>query len=476
MRSPPDTTTHDADLEAARRHDEGAFERLIEPHRSALLAHCYRMLGSAADAEDALQDALLRAWRGLPGFEGRSSLRSWLYSIATNVCLKAIERRPKRVLPVDYGPPGDPHDAPEGPLVEPVWLEPYPDETLADGLASPEARYEQRESVELAFIAALQHLPARQRAVLLLRDVLGFAPAEIAAALDATPASIYSALQRAHAAVEERLPARSQQATLRALGDERLREVVERYVTAWEAGDVAAIVALLTDDATFAMPPRPSWYRGPRGDRHVPRRPPAGPRGRLAPSCPCGANGQPALRLLPRGPGPRAARRPRDRAAHPRRRGADRRRHGVPRAVGGVRALRPAARASRRSRRWIRRVRRISTHEPTPFPRRSMPTQRDEASRSRGWVLALASVASFMAALDTLVVTTALTTIRLDLGASIEQLEWTVNAYNLSFAVLLMTAAALGDRFGRRRMFAAGARALRARLGGLRARARRSAG
>ena len=278
----------------ARVPDAAAFERLVGPHRAGLQAHCYRMLGSAADAEDALQDALLRAWRGLPGFEGRSSLRSWLYSIATNASLKAIERRPKRVLPVDYGPPGDPHDTPEGPVVEPVWLEPYPDETLADGLASPEARYEQRESVELAFIAALQHLPPRQRAVLLLRDVLGFAPAEIAAALDATPASIYSTLQRAHAAVEERLPARSQQATLRALGDERLREVVERYVTAWEAGDVAGIVALLTDDATFAMPPRPSWYRGPaaigrflaahplaraEGWRHVPVR----------------ANGQPAL-------------------------------------------------------------------------------------------------------------------------------------------------------------------------------------
>jgi RNA polymerase sigma-70 factor, ECF subfamily len=302
MRSPPDTTARAADLEAARRHDEGAFERLIEPHRSALLAHCYRMLGSVADAEDALQDALLRAWRGLPGFEGRSSLRSWLYSIATNACLKAIERRPKRVLPVDYGPPGDPHDAPEGPVVEPVWLEPYPDETLADGLASPEARYEQRESVELAFIAALQHLPPRQRAVLLLRDVLGFAPAEIAAALDATPASIYSTLQRAHAAVEERLPARSQQATLRAIGDDRLREVVERYVTAWEAGDVAGIVALLTEDATFAMPPRPSWYRGPAAiGRFLAAHPLAGAEGWR--HLPVRANGQPALGVYVWAPG-----------------------------------------------------------------------------------------------------------------------------------------------------------------------------
>ncbi len=235
---------------------------MIEPYRAGLQAHCYRMLGSSADAEDALQEMLLRAWRALPAFEGRSSVRSWLYRIATNVCLRMIERRPKRVLPVDYGPPGDPHDAPGRPLVESVWIDPYADEAIADEQPTPEARYEQRESVELAFIAALQHLPERQRAVLLMRDVLGFAPSEIAATLDATPASVYSALQRAHAAVEERLPERSQQATLRSIGDQRLRDLVQRYVRAWEEGDVAAIVALLAEDATFAMPPRPSWYRG----------------------------------------------------------------------------------------------------------------------------------------------------------------------------------------------------------------------
>jgi RNA polymerase sigma-70 factor (ECF subfamily) len=227
------------------------FERLIEPHRAPLQAHCYRMLGSMPDAEDALQEALLRAWRGLSGFEARSSLRTWLYSIATNVCLKMIERRPRLVLPVDYGPASDPHDAPGAPVAEPVWLGPYPDEAV-----------EQRESVELAFVAALQHLPERQRAVLLMRDVLGFSPSEIAAALDATPTAVYSALQRAHRAVEERLPARSQQETLRAIGDERLRDLAKRYVQAWEDGDVAAIAAMLTEDATFSMPPRPSWYRG----------------------------------------------------------------------------------------------------------------------------------------------------------------------------------------------------------------------
>ena len=243
------------------------YDRLVEPHRAELRAHCYRMLGSAQDAEDALQEALLRAWRGLEKFEGRSSLRSWLYRIATNVCLKMLERRPKLVLPVDYGPPSDPHDPPAAPLVESVWVEPFPDERLGlgDALAGPEARYDQRESVELAFIAALQHLPARQRAVLILRDVLGFSAREVAATLDATPASIDTALQRAHKNVEERLPARSQQATLRALGDRRLRAIVDRFVAAWERADVDAVVGLLAEDALLTMPPIPTWFRGRDG-------------------------------------------------------------------------------------------------------------------------------------------------------------------------------------------------------------------
>jgi RNA polymerase sigma-70 factor (ECF subfamily) len=251
-------------LEAARQGDENAYGRLVGSHRAELHAHCYRMLGSVDDAEDALQETLLRAWRGLPRFEGRSSLRSWLYRIATNACLKAIERRPRRVLPIDYGPAADPHDGPGEPLVESVWVEPYPDESLGleDGLAAPEARYEQRESVELAFVAALQHLPARQRAVLILREVLGFSAGEVAEALATTPASVYSALQRAHKAVDERLPKQSQQATLRSLGDERLRQIVDGYVDAWERGDVDAVVAMLAEDATIAMPPMPTWYRG----------------------------------------------------------------------------------------------------------------------------------------------------------------------------------------------------------------------
>ncbi len=251
-------------LEAARRGDDDAFGRLAGPYRGELHAHCYRMLGSAADAEDALQETLLRAWRGLPRFEGRSSVRSWLYKIATNACLRAIERRPRRVLPVDYGAAADPHDDPGEPLTEAVWLEPYPDERLGpgSGLASPEARYEQREGVELAFIAALQHLPARQRAVLILRDVLGFSARETAATLETTPVSVDSALQRAHKTVDQRLPEQSQQATLRSLSDGALRQVVQRYVTAWERNDVGAVVAMLAEDAKLAMPPLPAWYLG----------------------------------------------------------------------------------------------------------------------------------------------------------------------------------------------------------------------
>ena len=244
-------------LRIARAGDAGAFERLIAGHQRELAAHCYRMLGSAADAEDALQDTLQRAWRALPQFEGRSSLRSWLYRIATNACLRMLERRSPRVLPIDHGAASDPHGAVASPLVESVWIEPYPDEQLP-----VETGYEQREAVELAFIAALQHLPARQRAVLILRDVLGFSAREVAETLDATPASIDSALQRAHRTVEQRVPERSQQATLRALGDDEVRATIDRFASAWERSDVDALKAMLAEDARFAMPPHPTWFTG----------------------------------------------------------------------------------------------------------------------------------------------------------------------------------------------------------------------
>ena len=251
-------------LDGARGGDEAAFRHLVESHRPALHAHCYRMLGSVHDAEDALQETLLRAWRGLAGFGGRSSAHTWLYRIATNVCLDAIARRPRRVLPTDYGPPTARQGDPGEPLVESVWVEPYPDEKVGveDGYAAPEARYEQREAVELAFVVALQHLPARQRAVLILREVLGFSAREASESLETSVASVNSALQRARKTLDERLPEQSQQATLRSLGDERIREIVERYVDAFAKGDVEVLRALLAEDATFSMPPWASWWRG----------------------------------------------------------------------------------------------------------------------------------------------------------------------------------------------------------------------
>jgi RNA polymerase sigma-70 factor, ECF subfamily len=281
-------------VDAARGGDKHAFSELIELHQRDLHAHCYRMMGSLHDAEDALQDALLRAWRGLPRFEGRSAAGSWLYRIATNACLDAIARRSKRVLPIDYGPPSGPGDDPGNPLSETLWIEPYPDEQvgLDDGYASPDARYERREAVELAFIAALQHLPARQRAALILRDVLGFSAKEVAQTLDATPTSVNSALQRARRTLDERLPQTSQQATLRAIGDDAVRELVERFITAFERDDVDAIVALLSDDAKFAMPPYARWYEGREaiaGSWLMPGGPP--PRLRYVATS---ANGQPA--------------------------------------------------------------------------------------------------------------------------------------------------------------------------------------
>src|SRR2546430_3853868 len=182
--------------------------------------------------------------------------------MATSACLDAIARRPRRVLPIDYAPAADPHQGPGEPVVESVWVEPYPDEKLGleDGYAAPEARYEQRESVELAFVAALQHLPPNQRAVLILREVLGFPAREVADALETTTASVNSALQRARATVDERLPEQTQQATLRSLGDEKLRQIVDAYIDAWERCDVEAVVEMLTEDASFSMPPPRTWF------------------------------------------------------------------------------------------------------------------------------------------------------------------------------------------------------------------------
>lgn len=251
-------------IEAARTGDEGAFGRFVGPHSGGLYAHCYRMLGSPQDAEDALQETLLRAWRGLRRFEARSSSRTWLYTIATNASLRTLQKRGPRTLPLEHGPAAAPGEGPGPPLAEEMWVQPAPDARLGldAGPASPEARYEQRESVELAFVAALQLLAPRQRAVLIMRDVLGFSAREVASAIETTPAAVDSALQRARATVDARLPRRSQQATLRTLGDERLRVLVGRYLDAWERGDVEQLTAMLSDAATIAMPPMSSWFCG----------------------------------------------------------------------------------------------------------------------------------------------------------------------------------------------------------------------
>lgn len=238
-----------------------AFEDLVQPYRRELAAYCYRMLGSLADAEDQVQETLLSAWRGIDGFEGRASLRSWLYRIATNRCLDAIRRRPRRELPTERGAPADPHAALGAPDSEILWLEPAP-ASLWEGVpASPEASVSARESVRLAFIVALQHLPATQRAALILREVVGWSAAEVAALLDTTVPAVNSALQRARAALDgKQLFAEAQGAAPRpAPPDEAL---IARYIAAWEAGDVTALAQLLHEGVIASMPPYGVWFRG----------------------------------------------------------------------------------------------------------------------------------------------------------------------------------------------------------------------
>ena len=247
-------------LSRAQAGDQDAFGELVDPHRHELQAHCYRILGSVQDAEDVVQETLLAAWRGLEGFEGRSSVRAWLYRIATNRCLNTLRDSGRR--PPPDRPSGRPEPTRWG---EPVWLEPYPDvllEGIADRSPGPEARYESRETIELAFIAALQHLPPRQRAVLVLRDVLGFRTTEVADMLDGTEDSVKGALKRARATLEERLPAAGRPRPPAPRSPQELR-LVRRFTDAFQAGDIDGLVALLTDDAWLTMPPVPLDYQGP---------------------------------------------------------------------------------------------------------------------------------------------------------------------------------------------------------------------
>ena len=252
-------------LARARAGDQNAFEQLVAPYRRELQLHCYRILGSLQDAEDQLQETLLAAWRGLEGFEGRASLRAWLYRIATNRCLNALRERKRR--PQEVPPMVEPPEPTR--MSQPIWLEPYPDvlmEGIRDEAPGPEARYETKEAVALAFIVGLQHLPPQQRAVLVLRDVLRFHAGEVAEMLETTEPSVNSLLRRARAAFESRLPAAGRERA--PLPDSKPeRDIVGRFADAVEAGDIDGMVALVTDDAWVTMPPEPYEYQGPTAIR-----------------------------------------------------------------------------------------------------------------------------------------------------------------------------------------------------------------
>jgi RNA polymerase sigma-70 factor, ECF subfamily len=257
-------------LALAQAGDERAFRELIEPHRRALEVHCYRMLGSAHDAEDVVQETLMRAWRTLERFERRAAIGTWLYRIATNACLDELERRPRRPEPVD----------------------PYPDERLAAAetpIVDPASRYAAQEGVELAFLTAIQRLPGRQRAILILRDVLGWTAPEVAELLESTVAAVNSGLQRARATIDGELPASS-----RTAASPSQRDLLADYVEAWERTDIDGLVALLREDAVLRMPPQPSVV-GAREIGEFFERGPCGTPSRRVSVAPTWANGRPAV-------------------------------------------------------------------------------------------------------------------------------------------------------------------------------------
>jgi RNA polymerase sigma-70 factor, ECF subfamily len=278
--------------------DDEEFARLTDPFRPELLVHCYRMLGSLQDAEDQVQETMLRAWRSFDQFQGRSSLRTWLYKIATNACLRALENRNRRPLPSGLGAPGE---DPEGPMAaampEVPWLQPIPDALVRPEFADPASVATSRTNIRLALIAALQYLPARQRAVLILRDVLGWRAAEVAELLGTTTIAANSALQRARAQLQQVAPSEDE---IREPADPGDLALLNRYAAAFENADVAALAELLRDDAVLEMPPLPAWFTGRERialflRSHVLLRP-----GDFT-MIPTAANGQPALAAYRRG-------------------------------------------------------------------------------------------------------------------------------------------------------------------------------
>jgi len=247
----------ESELSAAQSGDAEAFERLIAPYLRELRMYCYQMAGSIHDADDLMQEMLLRVWKGLPGFEQRSNIRTWLYKVTSNVCFDLLAKQDRRILPMDLGAAAGPDDAIGPPRFDAHWLEPCPAEYYSSAERSPGALYERRQSVALAFLRAIQLLPPKQRAVLLLHDVLGFQGAECGALLELSTAAVNSALQRARATLSAR---QAEPQALTPTGDQSA--LLKRYVHAWERADVDALVALLLDDATLEMPPLPQWLRG----------------------------------------------------------------------------------------------------------------------------------------------------------------------------------------------------------------------
>ncbi|HET7015025.1 MAG TPA: RNA polymerase subunit sigma-70 [Streptosporangiaceae bacterium] len=293
----------DQALAGPQAGDEAAFARVVEPLRHELQIHCYRMLGSAQDAEDAVQETLLRAWTRLETYAGRAPFRAWLYGIATNACLDALRRRKTRAWPTDLAGPSDPSRYVLA-AVDVPWLQPYPDRLLDVAAApddEPEAVVIARETIELAFLAAIQRLPARQRAVLILRDTLDWSVSDTAAALGISPAAVNSALQRAHAALAAHLPAQRSQWRSSPTAPER--RALRRLIAAWESADTAALVELLREDAKLIMPPGTTWFAGRRDiaaflAEHV-----FGEMGQAWRLRATGANRQPAFGLYWREPG-----------------------------------------------------------------------------------------------------------------------------------------------------------------------------